>query len=108
MSEFFKKLDEMESKELMPGFHGKFLHLETMTIAYWEIKAGSILPPHQHPNEQSTNVLLGEMELEVGNEKMIVKPGIPVIIPGNVKHGGRTLTDCKVLDIFSPSRPEYN
>ena len=108
MSNYFKVLEEMEAKELMPGFFGKFLHLETMTIAYWEIKAGSNLPDHQHTNEQSTNILEGEMELKVGTEIMIVKPGIPVIIPANVVHGGRTITDCRVLDIFSPARPEYS
>ena len=108
MSDYFKQLAEMPSKELMPGFVGKFLHLDTMTIAFWEIKAGSVLPAHQHPNDQSTNVLSGEMELTVGGETQIAKNGVPVIIPGDVEHSGKTLTDCTVLDIFSPARPEYS
>ena len=108
MSDYFKQLEKIPSKELMPGFHGKFLHLDSMTIAFWEIKAGSILPEHHHVNDQSTNVLTGEMELTVGDETQVAKNGVPVIIPGNVPHSGKTLTDCTVLDIFSPARPEYN
>jgi hypothetical protein len=29
------------------------------------------------------------------------------IIPGGVEHSGRTLTTCRVIDIFSPAREDY-
>jgi hypothetical protein len=29
------------------------------------------------------------------------------LIPGGVTHGGKTLTACKVIDIFAPVREDY-
>ena len=29
------------------------------------------------------------------------------LIPGNVMHGGLTLTDCRVFDLFAPVREDY-
>ena len=45
----FINLDSIESKELLPGFNAKMIHSEKMTLAYWDIKAGSELPEHSHP-----------------------------------------------------------
>ncbi len=44
-------LNHIEEKEVVPGFFGKFIHSDNITIAYWRIAAGSILPEHKHPHE---------------------------------------------------------
>lgn len=103
----FNLLDDIEANELMPGFKGKFVHMENMTISYWEIAKGSILPEHEHPHEQTTNVIKGSLEMTINNETRVVEFGQVVAIPGNTKHSGKALTDCIVIDIFSPVREEY-
>ncbi len=103
----FNKLEELEAKELMPGFKGKFVHMEHMTISYWEIKAGSILPEHQHHHEQTTNVISGTLELTVAGETQQLNFGECVAIPSNTIHSGRAITDCVVIDVFSPVREDY-
>jgi len=45
-------LNSIDEKEIVPGYFVRFVHSENMTIAYWNIKAGSSLPSHSHPNEQ--------------------------------------------------------
>ena len=103
----FYNLDDIESRELVPGFHVRFVHSETMTMAYWEIEAGSELPLHDHPHEQIVNVLEGELQLTLQGETRILKPGQVAVIGSNVPHSGKAVTDCRVLDAFHPVREDY-
>lgn len=94
-------------KDLVPGFDVRFVHTENMTFAFWDIKAGSLLPEHSHPHEQVANVLEGEFELTIDGEAQCVTPGMVAVIPGNAVHSGRAITDCKVVDVFCPVREDY-
>lgn len=100
-------LDVIKEKEVVPGYKGKFIHSENMTLAYWNITAGSPLPEHAHPHEQVVNVLEGTLELTLEGETHSLTPGTVVIIPSNVPHSGRAATDCRVIDVFYPVREEY-
>ena len=94
-------------KDLVPGFDVRFVHTENMTFAFWNIKAGSLLPEHSHPHEQVANVLEGEFELTIDGESQCVTPGTVAVIPGSAVHSGRAITDCKVVDVFCPVREDY-
>ena len=78
-----------------------------MTFAYWEIEKDKPLPEHSHPHEQVTNMIEGEFELTMNAETKILKPGIVAIIPPNTKHSGIAVTNCKILDVFYPTRDDY-
>ena len=100
-------LHQMEAREAMPGFHGRFFHTDEMTVAYWEIDAGSTLPEHAHPHRQVVQVQSGEFQMRIGLEDHVFGPGSVVEIPANVPHSGRALTDCVIHDIFLPVREIY-
>jgi len=34
-------------------------------------------------------------------------PGVVYVIPPQARHSGRGITDCRVLDVFSPARDDY-
>ena len=102
------KLTDISPTEKIPGFHGRFVHMEGFTLAYWEVKAGSELPEHSHVNEQSSQVTEGEFELTIDGETEVYKPGQVATIPAHVVHSGRAITDCKITDVFAPARPEYS
>ena len=102
-----KKLNEIKAKEIIPGFKGKFIHGKNMTLAFWNVKKGSAIPFHNHAHEQSLYVKKGEFELVVGKEKKILKEDEIYIIPSNMTHKGKAITDCELIDVFSPSREEY-
>ena len=100
-------LTDIESKEVFPGYRGRFYHSEGMTVAHWEIKANCPLPEHAHHHEQIVNVVDGRFELTIDQEIHVLNPGDVAVIPPNVTHGGKGHTDCRIIDVFHPVREDY-
>jgi quercetin dioxygenase-like cupin family protein len=100
-------LSEIEPKEIMPGYHGRMVHGETMTLAFWDVVAGATVPEHFHINEQIMHVLEGKFEFTVAGETKVYIPGDLAVIPSNTPHSGKALTACKLMDAFSPVRDAY-
>lgn len=100
-------LSDQEKREMVPGFSGRFVHTENMTFVYWDIKADAVLPDHSHPHEQVVNVIEGELEFNMGGDVRVMKPGEVAVIPGNVSHSAKGITDCSVIDVFYPVREDY-
>lgn len=107
MNYFLPQLEGIIEKEYIKGFHGKALQMQGFTMVYWRIEAGSELPEHAHVHEQVTNLMSGTFEMEVGGEKQLCQAGDVVAIPSNVVHSGRAITDCTIIDVFQPVRPDY-
>ena len=101
------KLNEMAEREMVPGYHVKFVHSENMTIAYWNIEEGNALPKHAHPHEQVVNLIEGKFEVTVDGESKVLEAGSVVVIPSNVMHSGKALTSCRIIDVFYPIRIDY-
>ena len=82
-------------------------HNERMTIVYWNIEEGAEVPEHSHENEQVVNMLSGKYELTVDGDPHVLEPGCVVVIPPDVPHSGKALSDCVLLDAFCPVREDY-
>jgi len=102
----FQIIKNLAEKIPVPGCHLRAVHAKTMTSAYWEIDAGSIIPDHNHPHEQIMNLIEGEFELTIDGESKHMKPGMMAVIPSNASHSGRAITDCRVIDVFHPVRED--
>ena len=100
-------LADVQEREIVPGYRARFVHGTNMTLAFWEIDAGAVLPEHSHPHEQASNLLRGEFELTLSGECIQLKPGMVVMIPPDAVHGGRAITACQILDVFQPVREDY-
>jgi len=96
---YFHHLSNIKAKEQFPGYSGKFIHTGTSTIAFWEITANAPIPEHSHIHEQIMHVVEGVTEQ--------LTAGAVVTIPSNVKHGGKAISNCKVIDVFMPEREDY-
>lgn len=101
-------LNDTLGKEIIPGFKGKFIHGKDMTLAFWKVKKGSSIPTHNHIHEQTLYVKSGTFELEVDSKIKILNKDEVCVIPSNVSHAGRAITDCELIDVFSPARTEYS
>lgn len=103
----FLELARIAEREMMPGFRARFVHGERTTCAHWTISAGAELPEHAHPHEQVSNVITGRFEMTIDGETQNLEPGSVAVIPPGARHRGRALTDCVILDVFSPVREDY-
>lgn len=100
-------LSELPEKSPFPGWRGKFIRSAAMTFVYWDVPAGTVLPEHSHPHEQVAHMFEGEFEIVVDGVSQRLTPGSVSVIPPNALHSGRAITDCRILDVFSPVREDY-
>lgn len=104
----FPRLADIPAREIFGGaIRGHYAHADAMTIGEVLLEPNTIVPMHEHPHEQLTYVIDGRFEFTVGAETTVLEPGMAALIPGNVVHGGKTLTACRVIDVFSPTRDDY-
>jgi quercetin dioxygenase-like cupin family protein len=103
----FIEITTLSSREVIKGYIGRAIHTGTTTLMYWTVEAGADMPIHSHIHEQVAHVLKGKFELIVNGEPRILEPGIVAVIPPNIPHGGHAITDCELLDVFTPEREDY-
>jgi len=103
----FKQFDAIAVKEIAPGFFSKLIHTSANTVNFIEVKAGCQVPRHQHIHQQCSFVIEGRFEMTVNDVPQILDPGRFAIIPSNAWHSGIAITDCRLIDIFSPAREDY-
>ena len=94
-------------KELMTGITGYYAHGTNMTFGYVEIKKGTKMPEHNHMHEQITYIIEGQLDMVIGGKPCSLTAGMYYIIPSNVPHGAFAVTDCKLIDVFNPTREDY-
>jgi quercetin dioxygenase-like cupin family protein len=103
----YLELGQITERELVPGFCVRLVHTDHLTLAFWSVEQGAVLPQHAHPHEQVTTLQEGQLELTVEGETKTLLPGSVVIIPPNVPHNGRAITGCRIIDAFYPPRDDY-
>ena len=103
----FLKVEDLASREQIPGFHGRFIHADHVTIVHWKIDAGAELPEHSHPHEQVSNLLEGAFDMTIDGTESRLTAGSVAVVPSNVVHSGRAVTACRFIDVFQPVREDY-
>ena len=94
-------------EELTSLIGRQVVHTETMTVARIHLRAGAVVPGHEHPNEQVATVLEGRLRFVVGGEEQVVATGESMFVPSGVPHEVEALEDSLVLDVFSPVRDDW-
>lgn len=103
----FRSFSDIGIKEIAPGFFSKLIHTDTNTFNFIDVKAGCSVPYHQHVHEQSSFVIEGIFEFNIDGVIKQLDSSKFVVIPSNVWHSGKAITDCRLIDIFSPVREDY-
>ena len=94
--------------DLAPGIRRRTVtHGQTMYQMIAELKAGSKMPEHQHPQEQIIHILAGRMRVFANGGTHELGAGDSYYLASNVPHGVETPEETRVLDTFSPPRHEY-
>ncbi len=101
------QIKNIKPKVLVPGITGYYTHGEKMTFGYVELEKGSVVPMHDHVQEQITYIIEGELDMQIGGEKCLLTTGMYHVIGSNVPHSAIANTACKVIDAFGPVREDY-
>ena len=93
-------------EEVYPGITRQVIQGERQTLVRYVYQPGSVFPQHQHPQEQITAVLSGDIEFDVAGSLYLLGPGEVAVIPGDTPHGARVVGDAVVetLNNLSPRR----
>ena len=95
-------------RELAPGLTTRIFAGEQAMLSVVTLAPNSEGVMHHHPEEQWGVLLEGSAIRFQGGEEIPVKKGDFWRTPGNVPHTMRAGPEgARVLDIFSPPRPEY-
>lgn len=82
---------------------------ERLTLALVELAADSVVPGHQHENEQLGMVISGGITFTIGDETRELGPGGTWRIPSNTHHQVRVgQAGAVVIDIFAPARSDWD
>lgn len=100
-------MSDLPELEIAPGIRARAVNTENMTVLHVRLDQGALLPEHAHVNEQIVNVIEGRLELTVDNETVILEPGKVMVLPSNLPHSAKALTDVKVIDVFYPVREDF-
>ncbi len=92
-------LDGIQLKTLVYG--------EKTLLAEFRLQAGSHLPRHAHPYEQTGYLVSGGMRLTVGEQTFDVEPGDSWCVPSDMEHCADVLVDSLAVEVFSPVRVDY-
>ncbi len=93
--------------ERLPGWHGRYFHSPSMTFAHYDFTRGSSIHEHFHPQEEVYEVIEGELEVTIDAETQIVRPGLVAIVPANVRHSVKALTDDRAIIVDYPLRSDF-
>src|SRR3954447_604017 len=81
---------------------------ERITLAVVELARDSVVPGHQHENEQLGLVIAGSVTFTIGEETRELGPGGTWRIPSNVHHRVTTGPEGAVVTaIAAPPRPDW-
>jgi quercetin dioxygenase-like cupin family protein len=68
-----------------------------------------VAPPFTNisiPQEEVYEVIEGELELTIHGMKQVVRPGLVGIVPSNVRHSVKALTDGRAIIVDYPFRTD--
>jgi quercetin dioxygenase-like cupin family protein len=103
----FFEVQALPVREFIPGFSGRAIHTENVTVMQWEIESGAELPEHSHKHEQVSTLIAGEFMMTIDDQSHLMTNGEVAVIPSGAVHSGRALTQCQFLDVFHPVREDY-
>lgn len=94
--------------ERLPGWRGRYFHSPSMTFAHYDFKRGASIHEHFHPQEEVYEVIEGELEVTIDGEVQIVRAGLVAVVPSNVAHSVRALTDGRAIIVDHPLRSGFD
>ena len=103
----FLDISNVPVVERLPGWYGRYFHSKNMTLAHYNFLRGSSIHEHFHPEEEVYEVIEGELEVTIDGVAQVARAGLVAIVPGNVPHSVKALTDGRVIIVDYPARRDF-
>ncbi|MCC6262569.1 MAG: cupin domain-containing protein [Bryobacterales bacterium] len=94
-------------EQLNPLLSRKVIHGAQTTVAQIFLRAGAIVPEHHHRHEQTTMLQTGKLIFYMDGAEVVLASGSILNIPPHVAHRVVALEDSVAIDIFSPTRDDW-
>ena len=101
------ELNSLPNLQIARGINARVVTGDKMTVLHVIIDAGAELPEHSHHHEQILNLIEGDLMLTVDGKEYRMSGGDVMLLPSNVVHSGRAVSQCWVIDTFHPVREEF-
>lgn len=105
-----KSLATAKAVDALPGIVRRTLAYNDDTmLCRFDLKAGSTIPLHNHKPTQIGYILSGRIRF-LGSkpaDTFEAVEGDGYVFNPDVHHGAEVLEDTVIIEVFSPSRPEY-
>jgi quercetin dioxygenase-like cupin family protein len=76
-------------------------------IAHYDFVRGSSIHEHSHPQEEVYEVIDGELEMTIDGVAQIARARLVAIVPANVRHSVKALTDGRAIIVDYPLRRDF-
>jgi quercetin dioxygenase-like cupin family protein len=106
----FHRWSDMPKEKVTDQISRRLITGQRMMLAHVYLAKGTIVPRHQHHNEQLTYILEGALRFWIGEQEeevLDVRAGEVLHIPSNVWHKAEALEDTLDVDIFDPPREDW-
>ncbi len=108
MSDIYIEDANVEWENVGEGLRRKMLGYDAkIMMVKVEFQKGAIGYVHKHIHSQVTYVLSGKFEVQIGDDKKILRGGDCYFIPSDVEHGAINLEPGILIDVFSPMREDF-
>ena len=101
--------ESIPATEVYPGITRQVVNGARQTMVRYVYQPGSVFPIHDHPEEQITVVVSGEIEFTVAGETITLSAGQTAVIPAGIPHGARVVGNQPVetFNALSPRREQH-
>jgi quercetin dioxygenase-like cupin family protein len=106
----FYRWEDMPKEKVSDMLDRRLITGEQVMLTHVYLKKGTIVPQHNHHNEQITYILEGALRFWIGDDEsevIDVRAGEVLHIPSFVKHKAEALEDTVDVDVFSPPRQDW-
>lgn len=102
----FGSFEESAADSPYAGILRRVVTTTKATVTEYRFEPGATFPIHDHPEEQITLVLDGEIAFTAGDQRRELRAGAWSVVPGDVAHGVTAgPAGARFLAIVVPPRP---
>ena len=107
-SKLFFDDGESSWEGVWPGIERKIIgYDERLMMVQVKFEKGAEAPAHQHPHSQTSWIVSGEFECNLGEDKRILGAGDGFYVPPGVQHSVVAREAGIIVDAFSPHREDF-